>query len=196
MVATLLALAACGDGRVEEQPDPAAKPDTTLTTDLPPGRFQLPTAHTPAPDLWITLPDGYQVKVTDRGRAQGPFDEFFIVDSEDPGLKNPTDSTIVTPGFMRVYVGTMPQVGIDSATTGETKRVVIAGIPLEWKLASERLPDGRTYFQREIKTRDFFAAISPELSKPPIHLHLYIAGADTAHIAELMRSAESIGLAP
>jgi hypothetical protein len=163
--------------------------DTVIRDNLPAGRFQLPTAHTPAPDLWITLPPGYTV----RSVGKMPDDEFFIFRSDDPTLR---DTSAVTPGFMRVYVGVMPQTGVEPGEHPAEERVVVGGQPLLWRLWSERMPDGNTYYQREIKSGDFFAGISPELAKAPLHLHIYVAGRDSANVAALMRAARTISLRP
>ena len=173
--------------------DSAAAPkDSTagLTKDLPSGRFQLPTAHTPAPDLWITLPKGYTVKNV--GRL--PNDEFFLIRDDDPSL---TDTGAVTPGFLRIYVGVMPQSGLDSTVAATTRPIVIAARPLQQKIWSEELPGGKgRYYQREVTSSDFFSAISMELAKTPLHLHLYAAGSDSARVSELAATALTIGFAP
>jgi len=160
-----------------------------LTTDLPPGRFQLPTSITPAPDLWITLPDGYQVK----GASRMPDDLFFIVHTDDPGLE---DSTAVTPGYMRIYVGPTPQQPFAGESTVAGERVLVAGQPLEWRLAEETIEGGGRYLKRDLRSADIFAQLSSELARTPLHLHVYVAGSDPARVAELMRSAESISIVP
>lgn len=160
-----------------------------LTTNLPTGRFQLPTKVTPAPDLWITLPDGYQVK----GASRAPDDLFFVVRTDDPGL---ADSTAVTPGYMRVYVGPRPQSPFVRQKTTDGERVFVAGQPLQWRLAEENLEDGRRYLKRDLRSADIFAQLSRELAETPLHLHVYVAGVDSARVAELMKAAESISIVP
>jgi hypothetical protein len=160
-----------------------------LTTNLPPGRFQLPTAVTPAPDLWITLPDGYQVK----GTSKLPDDLFFVVHTDDPGLE---DSTAVTPGYMRIYVGPKSQQPFTGEKTVDGERVLVAGQPLQWRLAEEKLEDGRTYLKRDLRSADIFTQLSSELAHTPLHLHVYVAGSDPARVAGLMKAAESISIVP
>jgi hypothetical protein len=176
------------DRNVAASPDTLRR-DSIFREKLPAGRYQLPTAHTPAPDLWITLPAGYTV----RSVGRMPDDEFFIFRSDDPTLH---DTAAVTPGFMRVYVGVMPQTGVESGDHPTEENVLIGGEPLVWRLWSERTPDGKRYYQREIKSGDFFAGISPELAKAPLHLHIYVAGKDSAAVAALMRAARTISLRP
>jgi hypothetical protein len=156
---------------------------------LPPGRFQLPTRVTAAPDLWITLPEGYRVK----GASERTGDRFFIVNTNDPGL---TDSTAVTPGFMRIYVGHDEQRPFEDVKTSEGERVLVAGFPLQWRLASESLPSGGTYRQAELSSGDFFSRFSPELSREALVLHVYVAGADSAKVGDLMKAAESLSIVP
>jgi hypothetical protein len=163
--------------------------DSTVATNLPSGRFQLPTKVTPAPDLWMTLPEGYRVK----GASRLPDDIFFIVHTEDPGLE---DSTAVTPGFMRVYVGPRPQRPFGGMNPTPGERVVVAGYPLQWRHIVERLPDGREYLQRDLGSADFFARFSPDLADTPLHLHVYVAGTDAKRVEALMKAAESISIVP
>jgi hypothetical protein len=205
LACALLALAACDDEPRETRPrgsssdtaatdgaatDTAAS-DTTprLTSDLPPGRFELPTQVTPAPNLWITLPDGYRVK----GSSRLPDDLFYIVHTEDPSFD---DTSAVTPGFMRLYVGPRPQKPFEGETTTPGERVLVAGYPLQWRHAEEKLEDGRTFLKRDLATADFFARFSPELAETPLHLHVYVAGVDAERVAALMKSAESISIVP
>lgn len=200
MLFALLILSGCDTSQpAKEKPDstasdslPGSVRDTTpvVAKDLPAGRFQLPTAHTPAPDLWITLPEGYTVKNV--GRL--PNDEFFLIRDDDPSL---TDTGAVTPGFLRVYVGVMPQSGLDSSVKAVTRPIVIAARPLEQKIWSEDLPGGKgRYYQREIVSSDFFSALSMDLAKTPLHLHLYAAGSDSAMVSELAATALTIGFSP
>lgn len=192
LAAALLALLAssCGDSRAPEKETPAPKPiDTTLKENLPAGRFQLPTRHTPAPDFFISLPPGYEIK----NRSRLPNDELYIISSDDPSL---SDSTAITPGFMRVYVGVKPQSGFDRKLPHTEKNVMIGRSLLTWKLWSDTLPDGKPYHMREISSSDFYASISPELARAPLNLNIYIAGHDSTQVAELMRAAESLAMAP
>lgn len=198
-LAALLAVSGCGDrdaGRDDlPKADTSGRADTlaadtsVVAAELPAGRFQIPTAHTPVPDLFITLPDGYTV----RNLSRMPDDQFFIFSSDDPSQ---TDSTAITPGFLRVYVGVNPQTGTREGQKQAEQNVVVSGIPLVWKLWTEKLPDGSDYYLREISSSDFFASISPELARVPLHLHLYIAGRDSAQVAELMRAAQTLSSHP
>lgn len=160
-----------------------------LTSNLPPGRFELPTTATPAPNLWISLPEGYRVK----GSSRAPDDIFFIVHTDDPGLE---DSTAVTPGYMRVYVGPKEQHPFEGERTVDGDRVFVAGQPLQWRLAEETLPDGARYFKRDLRGGDILAQLSPDLAEARLALHIYVAGIDSARVAALMRSAESISVVP
>jgi hypothetical protein len=184
-----LVMAGCGDRR---PPDgAAAKPqlDTTYRENLPAGRFQLPTRHTPAPDFFISLPPGYTVKI----KSRFPNDEFFILRNDDPSLR---DSTEITPGFMRIYVGVNPQSAFDSRLKHTERNVMIGRALLTWYLWSETLPDGTTYYNREIRSSDFYASISPELARAPLNLHIYVAGRDSARVAELATAAETLAMVP
>jgi hypothetical protein len=184
-----LGIAACG-GRERGPSDTATpKADTVLKGELPSGRFQLPTRHTPAPDFFISLPEGYRVKLASRF----PNDEFFIIRNDDPSLR---DSAAVTPGFMRIYVGVKPQSAFDRKIEHTEHHVMIGRSLLTWYLWKEILPGGTPYFSREITSSDFYASISPELARAPLNLQIYVAGSDSIRVAELMRSAESLALAP
>ncbi len=194
----LFALTSC-DSSDAPRPTPGGRADSAVATadsvpavteHLPSGRFQLPTAHTPAPDLWITLPEGYTVKNVSRL----PNDEFFLVREDDPSMRDPE---AVTTGFLRIYIGVIPQSGLDAKANAATRPIVIAARPLEQKSWAEDLPGGKgRYYQREITSSDFFSALSLDLSKTPLHLHLYAAGSDSARVSELAASALTIGFAP
>ena len=190
----LLLLAACGDDPQQGAPSDstaASGVDTArrLSSNLPSGRFELPTERTPAPNLWITLPEGYRVKNT--GDATG--DLFFVVHTEDPGL---TDSTADSPAFMRIYVGPEEQRPFAGVETGEGERVMVAGQPLQWRIADEE-PAGRARFlRRDIGSAGLFAQFSEELAKTPLHLHIFVAGVDSARVVALMNAAESISIVP
>jgi hypothetical protein len=186
-IAAALAIAACGERHVQDGPQP--KTDTTYKEKLPAGRFQLPTAHTPAPDFFISLPDGYRVKNTGRF----PNDEFYIFRFDDPSLR---DSAAITPGFMRVYVGVKPQPAYDHKLAHTERHVMIGRSLLTWYMWRETLPDGPTYYSSEIASSDFYASISPELARAPLNLDIYVAGRDSVRVAGLMRAAESLALVP
>jgi hypothetical protein len=193
----LLIASGCGETKAPEQPksDSAARARQRkdslhiVSGNLPAGRFQLPTKHTPAPDLFISLPDGYTIKDASRF----PDERFFIVRMDDPSIK---DTTQVTPGFLRIYLGVNPQSGIEPGRKPTERAILLGGHPLVWKLWEDHLPDGRIYYGREIATSDFFAALSPELAKAPLNLHLYVAGSDTTRVNELMRAVETLALHP
>lgn len=195
VLVALLAVAGCGDREAGENLPKAdtvrgsADTSASVSAKLPAGRFQIPTAHTPVPDLFITLPDGYTI----RNLSTLPDDQFFIFGNDDPSM---TDSTAITPGFLRVYVGVKPQTGLREGQKRTEQNVVISGFPLVWNLWTEKLPDGADYYLREISSPDFFASISPELAKAPLNLHLYIAGRDSARVADLMRAAGTLSSHP
>jgi hypothetical protein len=193
IVSLMVAVIACDEQGGAEGGDPtrvdSTKSDSVVSHDLPQGRFELPTAHTPAPDFYITLPEGYTIK----NNSRMPNDDFFIVRLDDPSL---TDSTAITPGFMRVYVGVNAQSGLDAARRYEERGVMIARMPVTWRLWSDTLPDRSAYYYREIASSDFFAPLSPELARSPLHLHIYVAGRDSARVAELLAAAETLSLAP
>jgi hypothetical protein len=184
-----LVLGACKEP--PKPPEQTAKPapDTVgkMSENLPAGRFQIPTKHTPAPDFFITLPKGYSVK----NMSRMPNDEFFFIRSDDPSA---TDSTLVTPGFMRLYVGVNAQTAIGKGAKVSEKNVMVGRVPMVWKLWTEPLPDGGTYYQREITSDDYFANFSRELAHAPLHLHIYVAGRDSAQVGELMTAASSLSV--
>jgi hypothetical protein len=163
--------------------------DTILSHDLPTGRFQLPTRITPAPNLWITLPAGYTVK--EAGKM--PNDRFYILRDDDPSI---TDTNAVTPGFMVVVVGISARSGSDSVKKFTRQEVILGNYPAEWRMWTERLPDGVSFYVREIVSRDYFARLSPELARAPLNLVIHIAGADSGRVSELMRSAETMSIVP
>jgi hypothetical protein len=189
----MVILTSCSDSEKPEIRKPAAdstkSSDTVLSHNLPTGRFQLPTRITPAPNLWITLPAGYTVK--EAGKM--PNDRFYILRDDDPSL---TDSTAVTPGFMVVVVGISGRSGSDSVKTFTRKEVILGNYPTEWRMWTEGLPKGGSFYVREIVSRDYFARLSPELARAPLNLVIHIAGTDTARVSELMRSVETISIVP
>lgn len=156
---------------------------------LPSGRFQLPTLHTPAPDFWISLPSGYTVKIT--GRL--PNDEFYIFRKDDPTLK---DSTAISPGFLRIYVGVLPQSALGRGEAHGEEGTLLAGKAMVWKLWSDTLAGGGRFFNRELTSDDFFVSFSPELARSPLHLHVYVGGTDSARVADLMSAAQSLAVTP
>ncbi len=178
----------------EPAPKPAGEqppPDSarTLSQNLPPGRFQLPTRHTPVPDFYITLPQGYTVK----NLSQLPNDEYFFVRGDDPSL---TDRQATTPGFMRFYVGVRAQSALEPARKHTEENVLVGKTPLTWKLWTEELDNGAPYYVREITSSDYFANLSPEFANAPLHLHVYVAGRDSGRVAELMAAAASLSMTP
>lgn len=191
--ALLMFASGCDDPRPEEtRPvDTIAAVDSVPVAGkpLPSGRFQVPTRHTPVPDMYITLPSGYTI----HDMSRMPDDQFFIIHSSDPSMR---DSTAITPGFLRVYIGVNAQAGLEPGRRHTEQNVVIAGVPLTWKLWTELLPDKSTYYLREITSSDFFASLSPELAKAPLHLHLYISGADSSRVSDLMKAAQTLSPFP
>ncbi len=187
----------CGDTKAPERTDTDSASAARRRKDslhvvsgkLPAGRFQIPTKHTPAPDLFISLPEGYSIK----DGSRFPNDGYFIIRMDDPSIK---DTSKVTPGFLRIYLGVNPQTALAPGQPHTERPILLSGHPLVWKLWDELLPDGGRYYGREIATNDFFAALSPELAKAPLNLHLYVAGSDTARVNELMRAVETLGLHP
>lgn len=197
LATALVTIASCSDETGQTVPaDSTSVRDSSavdtasrLTANLPPGRFQLPTRVSQAPDLWITLPEGYSVKPMDDDND----DRFFIVHSQDPTLR---DTSAVTPGFMRVYVGPSEQRPFDGIATSEGERVMVIFQPLQWRLAEEVLGDSTRYYQRDLQSSGVFGRLSPELAKKRIYLHVYVAGSDSARVAELMRAAETLNIVP
>ncbi|MCE7934113.1 MAG: hypothetical protein DYG96_05925 [Chlorobi bacterium CHB2] len=174
----------------EEPSHNSAKPDTArLIKNLPSGRFQLPTIHTPAPDFWITLPPGYQVKFV--GRM--PSDEFYIFRSDDPTL---ADSTAVSPGFLRIYMGTIAQSGVDRNTQFTEASAQLMGYRTRWREWKEPTQSGKAFYAAEIAASDFFQTTFPNLKKAPLFLHIYAGGTDTAHVAALMAAAATLTTTP
>jgi hypothetical protein len=125
-----------------------------------------------------------------------PNDEFYVIDSHDPSLLHPGDTSVITSGFMMISVEVKPQAGIEPTLLTIEKRGLLGGVPIIWKTATDRLPDGGTYYMREVVTRDLFSVISPELARSPIHLHVYIAGSDPSEVDTLAGVAATIGFKP
>jgi hypothetical protein len=193
IVLLLVLIASCSDtGKPEVETrvaDSTDNSDTILSRDLPTGRFQLPTSITPAPNLWITLPEGYTVK--DAGKM--PNDRIYILRSDDPSI---TDTSAVTPGFMLVNVGVNARSGSDSVRNFTRQDVIIGNYPAEWRMWTETLSDGSSFYVREIVSRDYFARLSPELARLPLHLVVHVAGADSGRVSELMHAAETMSIVP
>lgn len=194
-VGFLLAVAAgCTQSEKAETPKQgadsiAALRDTTLRRNLPPGRFHVPTRHTPVPDFFISLPEGYMVK----NLSRLPNDEYFVVRTDDPSLK---DSAAVTPGFMLLYVGVKPQGSLPESGKFTTRVVKLGTTDVEWKEWADTLPDRSLYHIHDISSSDYFRTALPELAKAPLNLHIYVAGKDTARVAELVRAVESLSFTP
>lgn len=189
----------CGDPRPEEArsvdtASPAAADTATAAASeipaaRPSARFELPLDHNSAPYLYLTMPGGYQVH--EKGGKNR--DQYIINADRDPSLR---DSTAITPGFLQIYVGRKEQSAVEPGMNYEERNVVIDGHPLTWKMWREPLPDGAPYYAREITTTDFFAGVSPELARAGLHLHIYVAGADSAQVAELMTAVQTMSLTP
>jgi len=189
-VLAALLLGSCADApKPAEEKPPAADTTKRLSQNLPPGRFQLPTRHTPVPDFYITLPQGYTVK----NLSQLPNDEYFFVRSDDPSL---TDRKATTPGFMRFYVGVRAQSALDPARKHTEENVLVGRTPLTWTIWTEKLDDGAPYYVREITSDDYFANLSPEFANAPLHLHIYVAGRDSGRVAELAAAAATLSMTP
>lgn len=185
----LLVIGGCGDSPEKNSSDDSgSNRSKTVRGRLPEGRYELPMPYSGAPHLFITMPPGYQVRPTGVGET----DQFFIVSADDPSAR---DSTATTPGFLQIYVGEKEQ----KASMGSAARrrpAVIAGRPMLWDTWDEKLPDGSTYYVREIVTREFFRPFSRELMERRLELHIYIAGADSTTVERLAAAAETISVTP
>ncbi|MCC7439242.1 MAG: hypothetical protein IT211_12175 [Armatimonadetes bacterium] len=168
-----------------EAPHDTAK----LVKNLPSGRFQLPTKHTPAPDFWIELPPGYQVKFV--GRL--PSDEFYIFRSDDPTL---TDSNATSPGFLRIYMGTVAQTGLGKNTQFTETGAQLMSYRTRWREWKESAEGEKKFYVAEIAAQDFFQSTFPDLKKTPLFLHIYIGGTDTTQVAALMAAAATLATTP
>jgi len=190
LVASLV-VAACGDDEPRttvETTDSVSGSAQRVRGRLPQGRFELPTPNSGAPHLFITLPEGYSVRPT----GSGTFDQFFIVESTDPSI---LDSTATTPGFLQVYVGEDPRPSVNDRRTF-TRHAVIGGRPVVWREWTDQLSDRRSYYARELITRDFFRSLAESIANRNLCLHVYVAGADSVRVARLVRAAESLRMTP
>lgn len=189
LMAACLLLLSCNQSDPPRQTGKPLDSTPTVKGALPAGRFELPLRNTPAPAMFVTLPEGYSIK----DASAMPNDEYYIIRKDDPNLY---DSNDITPGFLRVYVGTTPQSGLDSAGKFSEERVLLGSMPLVWKIWSEQLSDSIRYHSREITSSDYFASISPELARYPLYIHIYIGGRDTARIADLTAAVTTLSLTP
>lgn len=160
-----------------------------LPTETPTGRVQLPTVRTAAPDLWVTLPDGFTV----RADTTLEYDLLVVSRTDDPLL---SDSTQVPFGMLRIVVGdTTIRVTPPGVQVAE-RNGMIGDYPGRWRYYTAVIPGGATYYSHELIADDYFARISPERDMKNLRLHMYIAGKDTSVIRQLIAVSESVSTKP
>lgn len=161
----------------------------SVPTHTPHGRTELPTTRTVAPNLWITLPEGFSV----RADTLLDYDILVISRADDPLL---SDSSQVPFGMLRIVVGdTAIRVTPKNVKTAGRKGV-IGDYPGEWVYYTGVIPGGATYYSYELAADRYFAPLSPDREMKRLNMHLYIAGKDTAVIDRLIEAAESISTKP
>lgn len=161
----------------------------SVPTRTPNGRTELPTTRTAAPNLWITLPEGFSV----RADTVLDYDILVISRADDPLL---SDSSQVPYGMLRIVVGdTTVRVTPKNVKTAR-RNGVIGEYPGEWIYYTGVIPGGTTYYSYELAADRYFAPLSPDREMKRLNMHLYIAGKDTAVISRLITAAESISTKP
>lgn len=161
----------------------------SVPTHTPNGRTELPTTRTAAPNLWITLPEGFSV----RADTVLDYDILVISRADDPLL---SDSSQVPYGMLRIVVGdTTVRVTPKNVKTAR-RNGVIGEYPGEWIYYTGVIPGGTTYYSYELAADRYFAPLSPDREMKRLNMHLYIAGKDTAVISRLITAAESISTKP
>lgn len=160
-----------------------------VPTETPTGRTELPTAQTIAPNLWITLPQGFSV----RADTTLGYDILVVSRIDDPLLN---DSSAVPYGMLRIVVGDSAISVTPNDVKSAERQGIIGAYPGRWRYYTGVIPDGATYYSYELAANDYFARISPDRAMKKLRLHLYIAGKDTAVIGQLIKAAESISIKP
>ena len=190
-----------GDGQEQGSTVTSNAPDSGATTQLlpdsrqtetPSGRTQLPTFRTAAPDLWITLPEGFTVRVD----TMFSYDIMVVASNDDPLLR---DSTQIPLGMLRVTISDstirLPLPGKQAPE----RNVVLGALDNYlglWRSSTVALPDGTTYSSYEMAANDFFARIYQDREIKDLRLHLYIGGKDSVKTAQLLKAVESISIKP
>ena len=164
--------------------------DTTALTKLPAGRTELPTWNTPAPNLFITLPQGLAVR-TDSGLAA---DRIVIYRKGDPAL---ADSTLPPLGVLQVVVSRVTRDTTIPATkkTGTLKRL-IGSYPAVWHQYVDTTVQPSGYLMNVVEISDYFSSLGPDNEAAGLHLWIYVAGTDLATVRSLLLAAESISITP
>jgi hypothetical protein len=192
-----LALFGCDDQSKPADGRDSTAADTSSVNQLPEqwrppmeaGTYELPTLNVPVPNLWIDLPDGYRVKFTGRN----PIDQFVFYTPSDRSL---VDSSRPSDGMMIINMGAhMMPMKIDSALA-RSRNVMVLEQPLTWLLWSEALPRGGRSMHGAIQSNDIFGKLSPELADSTLYLQIYVSGADSARVSELMASVETLRFHP
>ena len=161
----------------------------TLESGSTSGRVQLPTYRTPAPDLWITMPEGFSVRVD----TMLTYDIMVVARNDDPLLD---DSTRIPEGMLRIIVSDsairLPLPGKDI----REQKSVVGDYPGIWRSSTVTIPSGEAYVSYEMIADDYFARTSPEQEVKDLRLHLYIGGKDSVVTGQLLEAVTTISIKP
>lgn len=162
---------------------------TLEKTSTPSGRTQLPTYRTPAPDLWMTLPEGFSI----RADTMLNYDIMVVSRDDDPLL---SDSTQIPMGMLRITISDST-ILLDLPGKHVREQDGNLGNYLgRWRSSTFPLEDGGTYYSYEMAADDYFARISPENDIKSLHLHMYIGGKDSTVTERLRAAAATLSTAP
>ena len=171
-------------------PEPLESGKITLEkTSTPSGRTQLPTFRTPAPDLWMTLPDGFSI----RADTMLNYDIMVVSRDDDPLLN---DSTQIPMGMLRITISDSTiLLDLPGKHLGEQDGN-LGNYLGRWRSSTVSLEGGETYYSYEMAADDYFARISPEKDIKSLHLHMYIGGKDSTVTERLRAAAATLSTAP
>lgn len=173
-----------GSGGESDTGNAAAENTTT-----PEGRVELPTYHTAAPNLWVTLPEGYGVRLD----TTLPYDIIVISRNDDPLL---VDSVQIPKGMMRITVSDQQIQFPPLGTEHESRKLMMGDYPSDWRHFTDLTNDGKTFYSYELRADDYFARTAPDDAVKRLRLHVFTGGRDSAVVETLLGVAQTLSVRP
>lgn len=161
----------------------ARKDRSGLLKGIPTTQVRLEPQHTDAPDLMITLPQGFQAEWVKEAR----YDKFYIYNLADTGATQ--------RALLIVDLSPTPILSIDDTAKVEKSRGDVAGNKVIWT-ESVFHDDTVNVYQRETIQRDILKIYQGTDHSGPLVLHAIVAGRDRDLVEKLTASVETIQVLP
>jgi hypothetical protein len=147
-------------------------------------RVRIVNTQTKAPDLEITLPEGFSVISEDRWQ----YDKFYIQDSRDSGETQ--------RGLIQLDVTPSPLQSIRDTNKFERSRGSIAAEDVDWREARIVDESGVPIYQREMTQSTLLKNFRSPDGRGALVLHALVTGSDPKVVEQLTASVETIKVLP